>query len=770
MNLRRFNIKVILACLALGICISLPRAALAESLPADVQGGKEIQKAPAGDPNPAKAGEQLTSVSLEQAIRIAKEAFAVPEGFNQFSTGFNQSDNKSFWDLRWYRSGDPGGEMNVRVNAETGEIWSMYLWIPPAPGQDYQGLPKYTREQAESAAAALAEKLQPERFKLTRLQPAQDYDYQPLTFKIRGQIEYNYNYARIVDGVPYPENGINIAVSGDTGQVTRFNLDWDDIKDFPAAAGRISREQAEQIFRAEAGPELFYFRPRTPGGKEVPLKLVYRLPGPQGRVVIDALTGKVLSKEDEFYAYYDMAGGGGGELKMPSMNRATVPLSPVEEVAVEEAKSLLSKEKALEMARSAVKVPGEYTLNSSRLEQDYQFKDNKTWHFNWEAGTGADRKGIEVAIDAATGELVSFNNNLYGGGYDYLKAPEVKFSEEAARKIAEEFIKKAQPAKWDKVVFMASRPEYGPVTDPEGKPLPRSYSFNWVRLANDTQFPQNGFYLDVNSTTGEITNYRMTWWDVNFPDPQGVISRDAAADKYLQASPLTAAYMRWWSHYGWKGPGESKIYLVYSLAQQNFAMLDAFTGQLLDYNGNVVPPSVKKQKFDDLAGHPAREAVELLAGAGIVAGGNGKFRPDDAITQAELITMLVKSSGQNPVMELRSGATTGKEPWYQSYYEAAARIGIIQAGENPDPDMAVTREVLARLTIHAMGFYKVARLSDIYVLNFQDAGDIPDYLRGHVALAVGLGLIDPVDGKFEPKAVVTRGEAAETLVKLLKSN
>jgi hypothetical protein len=140
------------------------------------------------------------------------------------------------------------------------------------------------------------------------------------------------------------------------------------------------------------------------------------------------------------------------------------------------------------------------------------------------------------------------------------------------------------------------------------------------------------------------------------------------------------------------------------------------------------------------------------------------------VTQAELITMLVKSSGQYTGLEFRTAAAVGKEPWYQKYYETAVRLGIIQAGENPDPDLPVTREVLARLTIHAMGFYKVASLSDIYVLNFQDAGDITGYLRGHAALAVGLGLIEPVDGKFEPKAVVTRGEAAETLVRLLKSN
>ena len=180
-------------------------------------------------------------------------------------------------------------------------------------------------------------------------------------------------------------------------------------------------------------------------------------------------------------------------------------------------------------------------------------------------------------------------------------------------------------------------------------------------------------------------------------------------------------------------------------------------------------PSYKDQKFTDLDGHPAREAVELLARSGIVNTADGKYRPDDAVTQAELITMLVKSSVWMPAPVYREGAA-GQEPWYQQYYKMAARLGIIQAGENPDPDLPVTREVLARLTIHAMNLYKAAVLSDIYKLDFKDAGDITDYLRGHVALAAGFGLIEPVDGQLKPKATVTRGEAAQSLVKILQSN
>jgi len=200
---------------------------------------------------------------------------------------------------------------------------------------------------------------------------------------------------------------------------------------------------------------------------------------------------------------------------------------------------------------------------------------------------------------------------------------------------------------------------------------------------------------------------------------------------------------------------------------RRFAGLDAFTGQPLDYAGNVIT-EYALEKFSDMEGHPAREAVELLAATGIVAGVDGKFRPDDPVTQAELITMLVKSSGQFTETVPPAGAG-GREPWYRAYYEAAARIGILQPGEKPDPDAAVTRETLARLTVRAMGYQRVAQLSDIYVLNFQDADEIPAYLKGHVALSVALGLIEPVEERFEPGAAVTRAEAATTLVRMLKN-
>ena len=44
----------------------------------------------------------------------------------------------------------------------------------------------------------------------------------------------------------------------------------------------------------------------------------------------------------------------------------------------------------------------------------------------------------------------------------------------------------------------------------------------------------------------------------------------------------------------------------------------------------------------DMGRASGREAVELLAAAGIVVKDSGYFRPDDVVTRAELIAMLVR--------------------------------------------------------------------------------------------------------------------------------
>jgi uncharacterized membrane protein YkoI len=711
---------------------------------------------------PLQAGAQA-NVSLEQAIKIAREAFQVPEGFDQFTNGFSQSEQEAFWELHWSRSATPGGYVDIRVNAQTGEIWSMSQWIPLPDGEVYQGLPAYSREEAKNIAVSLAEKLQPVRFKETKLQPGRDY-FPPLLSQNRGQVEYHYNFVRQVNGFPYPENNINVSINADTGKVTHFNLNWDDNAIFPDPGGSITGAEAEQVFRTQATPQLYYFRPYIPGGSEVPIKLVYGLPGQKTQLLIDAITGEILDN-NVYYGIYGAAGG--ADMAKMSNSRIEYQLNPVELSAVEDAKKLLSQDAALAKARAAVKVPGEYTLRSSRLEQDYLFTKNKTWHFSWENGDEEDRKWLDISVDAVSGDLVSYYLNEYNI-WNKLKESGPKFSETDARKAAESFIKKVQPEKWGQVVYKDAQTVLGPFIG--GKQQPGAYSFVWSRVARDgIQFPANGFTVEVNAVTGDITAFNMNWYDVDFPDPQGVMKADAAASVFLQEAPLTEAYLSVWPEDQWTGrTEEAEIHLVYYPDNQYFTMLDAFTGQPLNSEGEVAQAPQKEAGYTDLDGSPYAEAVEMLADAGIISATGGAYRPNDVVTQAELITMLVRASSYSE-SGVRPLSAVSKDAWYQPYYEQAVQLGILQKGEQPDPNAPVTRIFMSRLSIHAIGLYRVARLSDIYVLNFQDASEIPEYLRGHAAISVAMGIMELQNGNFKPQGFVSRGEAAITLVKLLNS-
>lgn len=102
------GIKVFLVGLLLSIFVWLPTATAQAETDCDPPVEKTILNAELKDATPAGVEEQQATVGLEQAIRIAKEAFPVPEGLDEFSTGFDQSESGAFWNLRWYCSEEPG--------------------------------------------------------------------------------------------------------------------------------------------------------------------------------------------------------------------------------------------------------------------------------------------------------------------------------------------------------------------------------------------------------------------------------------------------------------------------------------------------------------------------------------------------------------------------------------------------------------------------------------------------------------------------------------
>jgi len=190
--------------------------------------------------------------------------------------------------------------------------------------------------------------------------------------------------------------------------------------------------------------------------------------------------------------------------------------------------------------------------------------------------------------------------------------------------------------------------------------------------------------------------------------------------------------------------------------------------------------------FSDMAAHWAKDAVEQLAGLGIVSGmGDGSFRPDAKLTRAAFVKMLVKANS----LELAPGdagafADTASH-WVasQGFLGPALAAGIVRAEDYPNgsfqPDRDITREEIAVMVVRAMGREAEAATRQLTLVGgtaviggvrFRDAGI---WTRaGHVVVAmeqeIVLGYLEADGTKtFRPANLATRAEAATMVCRML---
>ena len=687
------------------------------------------------------------SVSLERAVGIAKSFNAVPAGFTEFSSNFSSFEDSPRWYLSWRspKEGPGWGEMSVTVDAKTGEVLSMWLWVDdrtPRPR-----LPKFSRTEAERAAREFAAARQP-KFNETRLSIRADVPDLPDEYR------HSFYFERLVNGIPFPENGIRVVVDSNTLKVMQYEFRWEDLS-FPKPDNLIGLEDARGKLLEKAAPRLVYFRPYPEGDEVRPVILVYQTER-TSRYGVDAATGDLI----DFGLYFGGPGGAGdSQMRSPAKKE----LSPAEEKEVKEVQGVLPQDEAKSRAESYVEIPDDYVLQNAGLYRDSEYPERRQWRFEWstkEDPGKARKKGgsVSVSLEAKSGELLSFR--IYEWDQEaYGKEPEVRFSEDQARAIAEGYLKRLQPERFSSCKLgEPERPR------PLGDEKPREYSFKFERYVDGVPFPQQGFTVEVNSTTGKVTSYNMAWTDLEFPKAEGIISQEQASQLYFKANEFFLCYARPLDPRFDGAPyRKATVKLVYRTLSQKPAwereqMIDAKSGRFVDWRGNPIPE--KSQGFDDIAAHPARDAIEILADRMIVLGmPDGKYHPDEPVLQSSFLAMLMRSKGFRP------DAASG-DKWYLDYERQARIDGILKEGESLSPYSPITRETAAVWTVRALGQDGVASLQGIWKVPASDVGDIR--APGHVTLYLAQGLDPDRQGSVRPGKTMTRGQAAQAMVLFLR--
>lgn len=186
-----------------------------------------------------------------------------------------------------------------------------------------------------------------------------------------------------------------------------------------------------------------------------------------------------------------------------------------------------------------------------------------------------------------------------------------------------------------------------------------------------------------------------------------------------------------------------------------FAVQASQTGQSTDYMG-----------FSDLKGHWAEEALTHAVENGLLKGCDGKLSPNDALTRAQLATIVVSAFGATEKADISHLTDVSKDAWYYTYVQKAVAMGALKGDEGGTfrPEDKVSREeaftVFDSLLMLGSG--------NTSVLNsFTDADQVSGWARPMVSAIVEAGLAVGNQGKLNPKSSITRAEFATIIYRAI---
>ncbi len=679
-----------------------------------------------------RAVEPQAPIGKQRAMEIAKEMLQINANYTLNRTYFNTDEQgNKLWGFNWTVKGAKERLIDVTVDAVTGKVRNFYRLEP-----DNNGPKKYSRQEAQKIAEDFLRRMNPDLVDETRLElPAE----MMTPADINEGLEVQFNFVRIANGFPFWNTGVNIGVSTANGRVTSYHFNW--VQEAPPAAEHaISLREAKKIFNERLGLELGYLRinpqlaaEKIPEPRVIPAYYPRVIMGPS---MIDGLTGAII-------------GPFGKPVNVPEAVYSTLPGTSAPRIRPERP---LDMEQAMQRAMSVVSIPEGFKLSWTNYEENADPRRQPTWQFSW-LNRKAPYGNIFVSVNALTGDIVSldvFTDNPW-------HMQEARITEAEAKSIALEYFRKMFPDRVGEVRLESSNYLNDIYLNNDGKrPF---YDVRFTRLVNGVPFSDNFILINVDGR-GEVNRFYSYWENEQFPDLGGIISLAEANEKFNAANTLEAGYVQLP-----KEDGSTETRLVYRVAVDE-KIVDAKTGNVISrYNG--ISLDARAYSYRDLGGHWAKQDIAFLAKNNIVNPQDNAFFPNQAITRADIITMLVKALDLNPYFARKPAfADVPKTHQAYGYIEAAFKAGIVQGSAGKfAPDALITREETAVVLVKALG-EKVVKGDKT---DFLDKDKIAAWAQKDVAAAAATGIIKgDAKGYFKPRANVTRGEAAAMVARVFE--
>jgi hypothetical protein len=693
-----------------------------------------------------------TKEALESIIKSVKTRITIPKELTEFEYSYSaeSSYDSAAWNLNWFRKG-----YKKQISIQTDQFGNILSYNEYGNG-NRNSKPEYLKKELVSAAKDFIKKVAPDIYN--------NIEYVGAESQGIYSAMYMYQFRRVENKIPMPDNTISVGINFSTGKVELYRANWLYNIKIPSPEATISKTEAAKIIGKEVKMTLSYqnaYITDTAGKTKTKAFLVYS--PDKSYIAVNAATGEVYTTQNEWITK--------NEYVMDSSKAAATAdgndggLTEQEITEADSIKGIISREEAIKSVtdnKSLLLDKNLKNINATIYKQYDYTGDSKKSRYVWNI-TMSDPREVDynsgnlyrayanAVVDAQNGQLVSFNSNvkdLNSMNKKELESIKIKYSKSQCQSIMEEFLKKQIPDKFKNSVLSEDNGDYI-IAYKDDKEVYGGYNFNYDRVNQGINYSYNRIYGSVDGVTGKIYNYNYSWDDnIVFESPYNLISAAQAFESYISKDGFNLVYEINNKHYYKQtinsvntSDAYSKEYEVRLVYRTDITpqYISPFTGKQLGYDGEAYIKDKNSYSYSDIKGIESARNIMLLADNGIGFKG-GQFLPDKPITGNELFELLTSTNIN---------------------YDADK----YQEKKN---DSSFTRMEAARLAIQLLKYENIAKLKNIYSADFKDKDQISEDDMGYAALANGLNLVCVDSNKeFMPNAKLTRAEAADMIVTMI---
>lgn len=555
-------------------------------------------------------------------------------------------------------------------------------------------------------------------------------------------VQYSFTYMKKKSGVPISDQSINIGVLGD-GTVSSYyktqnekgNFTFDD------PSKKQSESDIANRLRDALKAQLSYKIETDYTTGDYTVKLVYQ-PNSEVTSGVHALTGQWLTTEG-------LSSTLANQTITPIVTKplaAKQPNMTAEQVQAMAQKLLATDQKGVKLTIESI---SETTSETGKAVYNIHYMYNYA-----NGGTGT-----VLTVDKATGEIINYSDikNSLRVQEDDSKT-EVELSRQQALEKAIAYVKEWAPSYAHQYALPVEEGLYEKYND--------SYRFTFPRIVNDLTVSGDQISVNVDATTGYLVSLNINAYDdIEWPAATDILTQQEATKLLKDQLKLKLQYV---NHP--KVENEQHYSLAYQpvFNEGSSAVIDAKTGEWLNADGmaNSDKPTIE---------HPTAAAeLNYLIHAGILEV-DKTFNPDAPVTKEQALKVIMKSVthmyygspyDENETTNQSFTDITPDHPLYQ-FVTRGLKMGMLDASTKTfNATASLSNQELAKWVIGMLKLNNVAQLSDIYELNYSDAAQVEKELRGYLALAYGMGLLEAENNQLKPKSEVTYAQLAQVTIRL----